>query len=143
MAKQYGDAYRTIRLCVDSYDKGVMKGRYCHPGMEDAGRSFESLTQFLSGTEGWMDEANYPQAYTARRSFAPVMELKEEAPGEAPQTGALGTFVIRIMFRQHASWQGSVTWLEGKGEQTFRSVLELILLLDSALGGCREGGEPS
>ena len=36
---------------------------------------------------------------------------------------------------QDASWQGSVTWLEQGQEESFRSVLELILLLDSALSG--------
>jgi len=46
------------------------------------------------------------------------------------------------MFRQHASWQGGVLWVEGKAEQSFRSALELILLMDSALGGCRSRAAP-
>ena len=33
---------------------------------------------------------------------------------------------------------GSVVWMEQHGEQPFRSVLELILLMDSALGGGQE-----
>ena len=45
------------------------------------------------------------------------------------------TFAVRILFRQNASWQGSVTWLEGNREESFRSVLELIFLMDSALSG--------
>jgi len=51
-------------------------------------------------------------------------------------TGVRGeqeTFDVKILFRQNASWQGSVVWLEQKQEQSFRSVLELILLFDSAL----------
>lgn len=138
MAKQYGEAYRTIRLCVDSYERGVPTGRYYHPGMEDEAHEFRSLTQFLSGAEELMDEANFPQSFTAKRVFVPLPEGKPEAVG-ATQTGKLATFTIRIMFRQHASWQGSVIWIEGGAEQTFRSVLELVLLMDSALGGCREG----
>ena len=67
----------------------------------------------------------------------PVLEPPVEGvTGLAPQKGKKATFLIRILFRQHASWQGSVTWLEGGGEQTFRSVMELIHLMDSALGGC-------
>jgi hypothetical protein len=45
----------------------------------------------------------------------------------------LSTFAVRVMFRQNASWQGSVTWVEGKREEQFRSVLELLLLVKSAL----------
>jgi len=143
MPKLSGESFRYIRVCVDSYESGVMKGCCYHPSMDGGGCGFKSLTQLLVSVEEAFDAANFPQSFTAKRSFAPLPESKPEAMPEATQTGALGTFVIRIMFRQHASWQGSVTWLEGKGEQTFRSVLELILLLDSALGGCREGGEPS
>ena len=39
-----------------------------------------------------------------------------------------------MIFRQNASWQGSVTWLDKGREESFRSVLELLLLMDSAIG---------
>ena len=55
--------------------------------------------------------------------------------------GKLATFVVKVLFRQHTSWQGSITWLEEQSEQAFRSVLELILLMDSALGGSREDAQ--
>lgn len=45
----------------------------------------------------------------------------------------LATFYVRILFRQNASWQGTVLWSEGSQEERFRSALELALLLDSAL----------
>ena len=47
--------------------------------------------------------------------------------------GKVATFTIRVLFRQHTSWQGTILWLEKNMEQSFRSVLELILLMDSAL----------
>lgn len=136
MYKPSGEAYRKIRLCVDSYNEGVMKGRYY---MQADGGEFESVVQFLSDVETVFDEMNFPQAYTAKRSFSPsAAHCRGEGPGPGAQTGKAATFVIRILFRQHTSWQGSVTWVEEDREQPFRSVLELILLIDSALGGCRE-----
>lgn len=137
MSKQSGEIYRSIRLCVDSYDQGILAGRFYHPGLEEACYRFQSLTQFLVKVESMLNEANFPQSFTAKRSFAPLAGPSADGPGgEGTQRGARGTFVIRLLFRQHTSWQGTVTWLEGGGEQTFRSVLELILLLDGALGGC-------
>ena len=47
--------------------------------------------------------------------------------------GRLAPFIVRILFRQNASWQGSVVWVEGRQEERFRSALELVLLMDSAL----------
>lgn len=140
MSKISGETYRSIRLCVDSYENGVLKGRYYNLGLEGSGRKFESLAQFLISAENLFDSINFPQAFDVKHSFAPHSDA---APGECTykeaQTGKCGTFMIRLLFRQHISWQGSVVWLEGGGKQTFRSVLELILLMDSALGGCKEG----
>jgi hypothetical protein len=52
--------------------------------------------------------------------------------------GAQETFIIRILNRQNATWQGTVTHMEGKEEQHFRSLLELIKLIDSALAEDKE-----
>lgn len=43
------------------------------------------------------------------------------------------TFLVKIMDREHATWQGKVTWIEGQREQYFRSALELIKLIDDAV----------
>lgn len=43
------------------------------------------------------------------------------------------TFLIRIYFNQNADWQGVVQWLELNKTVAFRSVLELILLLNEAV----------
>ena len=137
MQRQSGELYRSFRLCVDSYENGVLTGCFFHPSLGEEGFAFHSLAQFLVRVERMLDEAKFPQSYTAKRSFAKLPDLRVgPGGGELAQNGRLGTFVIRLLFRQHTTWQGTVTWLEGKGEESFRSVLELILLLDSALGGC-------
>lgn len=41
--------------------------------------------------------------------------------------GRLATFRLDIMFRQHCSWQGKMTWVERGVEMKFRSFLELLL----------------
>lgn len=48
------------------------------------------------------------------------------------------TFVVQILNRQNATWQGVITWTEGRQTQSFRSALEMIKLIDSALA--EEGG---
>lgn len=129
-----GEANRTTMICVDSYEQGVLNGRFYNFGQEGEGCSFRSLTQLLVGMEHLLDSANYPQSFTAMRTFSPIAEPKLDSPADGTQKrGKSATFVVKILFRQHTSWQGTVTWIEEKCEQTFRSVLELILLMDSAL----------
>ncbi len=43
------------------------------------------------------------------------------------------TFVVQIMDSQNATWQGTVTWTEGRQTKPFRSALELLKLIDSSL----------
>lgn len=43
------------------------------------------------------------------------------------------TFLLNIQDQQNATWQGSVTWIERQQRQNFRSALELIKLIESAL----------
>lgn len=44
-----------------------------------------------------------------------------------------GTFVVHVISRENATWQGQVTWLDEKETRSFRSMLELIKLIDAAM----------
>ena len=131
MAKKIsGNEYRTTMLCIDSYDNSVLKGRFFNPYDKD-GQSFTSATDFLVKMENMLDEMHFPEAFNAIRTFAPK-ELCPCGSGEGSKSGKTATFALKVMFRQNASWQGSVTWLEGNAEQSFRSFMELLLLIDGA-----------
>ncbi|WP_455616335.1 hypothetical protein [Eisenbergiella sp.] len=43
------------------------------------------------------------------------------------------SFIIRITDRENDTWQGSVTWTDKGVTKYFRSTLELIKLMDSAV----------
>ena len=42
-------------------------------------------------------------------------------------------FVIKVLHQQHSSWQGTITWVSGNETRPFRSVLELIRLMDETI----------
>lgn len=48
-------------------------------------------------------------------------------------TGQDATFVVHVKYRQNATWQGTVTWADKNKRQNFRSALELIKLMESAM----------
>lgn len=84
-----------------------------------------------------MDDICFPEEYTKIKNFAnggtkrfeskSVSEPKEVAAGE------MATFKVKVIFRQNASWQGIISWLDGTREESFRSVYEMLMLMDSAL----------
>ena len=43
------------------------------------------------------------------------------------------TFIVNIKNSQNHTWQGTVKWVERQEEIPFRSAIELIKLMDSAL----------
>lgn len=120
-------------VCIDSYHNAELVGRFYNPYLSE-GKSFHSLAQFLVSMEETLDRMDFPKAFTAVRTFVPSPKARDTGPPDIQkQAGRLATFKIRILFRQNASWQGSIIWQEGRQEQSFRSVLELILLMDTAM----------
>jgi hypothetical protein len=96
---------------------------------------------FLGQMESLLDSLKLPQSFTAKRTFGVSAPLMDEAPEDGPLRGREATFSLRVLFRQNASWQGSVTWMESQKEQLFRSVLELLMLIRDALP--QEENEPA
>ena len=123
---------RRLTVCIDSYENSVMKGRILNANQEIA--PFESLVQFLLGVETFLEAPQMPQSYTSLRRFSDLLPMTGgTAVSNYVGKGAKATFELQVLFRQHSSWQGVVIWLERKMEQSFRSVLELVMLMDSAL----------
>ena len=130
---QWGNEFRTTVICVDSFDRGALTGRLCHPALED-GTTFSGALELLRKMDAMLNGLEFPQSFTARRSFQPPdgWTIGKSDAGSL-RRGGLATFAVRIMFRRNASWQGEVTWLDSGQNESFRSVLELLLLMDSAL----------
>lgn len=52
---------------------------------------------------------------------------------EEDRKECMGTFVVHVQYYENATWQGEVVWAEKDKKKKFRSTLELIKLMDSAL----------
>ena len=131
--KLWENGYRSTMICIDSYHDRVPVGHFYNLYCPD-GVSFRGVIDLIKKMEELLDQMKFPQSFSSIRSFSgkAVSNLNDVTEGSISE-GELATFSVRILFRQNASWQGSVTWLDESREESFRSVLELILLMDSAL----------
>ncbi|MDO5417646.1 MAG: hypothetical protein Q4F29_10635 [Lachnospiraceae bacterium] len=43
------------------------------------------------------------------------------------------SFIIHIVSQENSTWQGQITWLDKNQTLNFRSMLEMIKLLDTAM----------
>ena len=133
MRSQQYDLFRTTVVCVDGYENKVPVGRWYNSQYE-TGATFHGVMELMLSLESMLEEVKFPQSFSNRRTFRPAGDsTAKSAAADAVKEGKKATFALRILFRQNASWQGSVFWYEGKQEESFRSLLELLVLMDSAL----------
>lgn len=135
------DELGALLVCVDEYKNGGIKGRV-YSSIKDEPQEFSGVIKMLKVIENIFAEADSPHATTRCRSFGKLEPQTRRMNTPAPRNvnlaasgfrGAEATFSLRIIYRQNATWQGNLMWIEKGKEESFRSVLELLMLLDSAL----------
>jgi len=138
--------WKTSVIRVTSYDDKNLRGSLYNPYYGEE-MTFRNLTRLLLLMEDVMDGLNCPQASVQSRRFQETAkpgerETLQEEWLQAPDKEVIATFQVKVLFRQGASWQGKVTWVEQQKEMSFRSALELIKLMDSALPQPKTVQEP-
>ena len=129
------------RICIDSYETGIPKGRLYHMSKEIP-LTFIGWMSLLKQLNYLMDCNDFPQVGMQLRTFK-INAISETSTNTCEERndniattnewirGTLATFKLRIVYRQNATWQGILRWGERGKEEHFRSVLELMSLIDS------------
>ncbi len=126
-------------ICVDDRQNRESSGRvYCCYSRE--AESFAHEYQLINIIEGLLNRIDYPQSSVKIRSFQKKEEKKFPRPEKvlegrevASYRGKLGTFLVHVKYRQNATWQGEICWVEKGRNISFRSELELLKRMDHAL----------
>lgn len=127
-----------LLICVDAYNNRLMEGRLLANDFNGFAH-FDNVVQLLQLIQSALDRSGYPEPYMPIKDFLQSRKTDESEAIEsadvntACRSGKLATFYVKIIFRQNASWQGVITWVEDRREESFRSALELIFLMNSAL----------
>ena len=139
-----------VVLCADHYDDRNISGQFYHISLENP-LPFTGITELMRNMEDVFDQCSYPQAYFSNRSFSAQSEMGKSQSFPARRgsqqmdedilktaRGEKATFVVQVQFRQSATWQGTISWTEGKKTRRFRSALEMLKLIDDALASQTE-----
>ena len=127
---------------IISFGQGSIRGELHSRYLEEP-FVFIDLVQMIHKMEEIFDTNGFPQAFLSPRSFksgkrgaiSKEVVRKDTMSGMQPNEtdGARCTFEINVRFRQNATWQGQILWAEKNIRQNFRSVLEMLKLMDEAL----------
>lgn len=141
---------------IFSYEDQVLIGSVSN---EFYGRTmyFRDVVQMAAILESLFDSLAFPQSSMAYRSFRapakrrPRRQTNFMKAGGVVQTAAIepmankerekASFVVHVQFRQNATWQGTITWVNKGVTQHFRSVLEMIRLMTEAVEATGETPE--
>lgn len=140
-----------VVVCVDRIAGQRVTGRLYHRYSEKA-IPFFSAEQAVFLMEELFDRLQFPYPSTAGRTFTgekklmmlPMQERIMKDGELLSKHGDLGSFIVRVQHRQNSSWQGTLTWMEQDQTIRFRSIWEMIKLIESAIetNGAREPEEP-
>ncbi len=123
---------KTSLLEIHSYDAknpvGTLENRFY-----DQKQTFSNLTQLLLLVDQLQENLQFPQTTMEKRQFTPSPDPTARPMAPPDADSPLATFQLSIYFRQNASWQGNLIWIEKNTAAQFRSALELTFLLDSVL----------
>ena len=142
----------SVRMRVDivSYGNGMMRGEL-HSQYLDAPYVFYNLIRMIAKMEEIFDTNRYPEKFMTPRSFGiaksgkksnssdsdtkgrDIINDQEKTDMDEMSGGSKCTFEISVRFRQNATWQGQILWAEKNLTQNFRSVLEMLKLMDEAI----------
>ena len=134
-----------ITICIDEYKDGDFSGE-CWNQYDDEPFRFQTMTALMFQMEEMYDRWNFPQRSTNCRTFYEQEQAEERTPNPKrgkkmnlqnvqDKHGKQGTFIVQVQYRQNSSWQGQVIWAEENKRVHFRSALELMKLIDSAMAG--------
>ncbi len=132
-------------VCLDANNGYRMEGRIYHNNFggtreyapksvfDREGRVFRSFIELIEILDKLYDDMDYPQSNVELRTLAESEETinHKKTERKSSENGKLATFTIRVLFRQNASWQGTIKWMEQDKTENFRSVLELMHLVNS------------
>lgn len=138
-------------FAIDGQNGAMCSGRL----FEDGGRppmAFQDIHAAALGLERACEADRSPFPSVRKRHFTEDRVLWDGMPGDpsarrsfmrdieaAGTRGDLGTFLVCVQHRENGSWQGYVTWMEQNKTVNFRSVWEMVQLIDEAV---RNGARP-
>lgn len=127
------NSFRYFKLAVNEYNNGCMSGVLYHAG-QLPGIQFKNYLEVMLCMNCIFDELAYPKKTMDYRKFKGI-DFPKPSVQEcwSMEEGKAATFSIHVEYRYHASWQGTITWLEGQESQKFESFLQMTYWIERIL----------
>ncbi len=137
-----------VVICVDRIEDSELKGRMFH-SYNSREVSFENTDDLIFSMFYLFEYLQFPRNATTLRIFGtevrerPARRVSDHTGKDRKkimtdkelleQHGSVETFIVRVQRRQNSTWQGRITWAKEDKTVNFRSIWEMIHLMESAI----------
>ncbi len=137
-----------VVICVDRIEDSELKGRMFH-SYNSREVSFENTDDLIFSMFYLFEYLQFPRNATTLRIFGtevretPARRVSDHIGKDRKkimtdkelleQHGSVETFIVRVQRRQNSTWQGRITWAKEDKTVNFRSIWEMIHLMESAI----------
>lgn len=120
----------TCHVAIDSYYCGKVTGNFQNIPSETVEQR-ESPVDLANSLGGFMEyETSAGDVTKYGINYGQL--ISSEACTLCRRGGKIASFSIKILFREHSTWQGIIYWREGREQQLFRSCKEMFYLIAAA-----------
>ncbi len=141
-SQSYISGPNNVVVCVNGRSAPDFSGVLYHNYSEE-GSVFKNTDDMIFTMEKLFNWLNFPHAATNDRTFGEETTVSIRQQTERTKImsddrllqkhGDIGTFIVRVQHRENSSWQGRITWIEEDRTISFRSVFEMLKLMESAI----------
>lgn len=149
-SQSYIGAPNGVVVCVNevSHEFGI-KGFFYHSYSTEPVH-FTNVDVLIFSMDELFNKLKFPYPANSERRFRDInnndsLSVEKEKVMDDDKLlqkhGDIGTFIVRVQHRQNSSWQGRITWTEENKTIQFRSIWEMIKLIESAVNSVSEPEE--
>lgn len=133
-----------VVISVDSVQNGELAGSiysaFCNESMR-----FYNACQMIAILDDLFDQLSFPQSSVNYRKFSSkncktkqFKKTGDNMDSKEIKKNSAARFVVHVQFRQNATWQGTIQWLDENKTQKFRSTMEMLKLMDEAVSSMQD-----
>ena len=135
-----------IGIGIDRMSDNDYSGRIWHQYGGDE-TPFYSIKEMIYEMEALYDQWGFPQNSIhyrvfdepASRTYRKPVRGEKNPDWMTGRQGELATFIAYVRYRQNATWQGELVWVEKQEKISFSSVLEFLRIMDMGMKKYQSG----
>jgi len=123
--------FRSMMECLWAVERLIDGMGYVQKAVKP--RTWQEAPVTNSSSSARFSKSNMTDSFVFTNTYVDGWDTQTEQEALLSMKQSSVSFVIKIQYRQHATWQGTLEWLDGHRTQHFRSTMEMLKLMEEVV----------